>query len=72
MGREQAPLSSATAPMLHRRRSRPRRPASLRSFRPLTDVTVVDVIAAVRQLPDKQCTSDPLPTRLLKDNAVSC
>jgi len=38
---------------------------ALRSFRPLT---VADVIAAVRQLPDKQCTSDPLPTRLLKDN----
>src|SRR5664279_4055931 len=37
----------------------------LRVFRPLT---VVDVVAAVRALPDKQCTLDPLPTRLLKDN----
>ena len=37
----------------------------LRVFRPLT---VADVVAAVRVLPDKQCTSDPLPTRLLKDN----
>ena len=37
----------------------------LRVFRPLT---VADVVAAVRALPDKQCTSDPLPTRLLKDN----
>ena len=36
-----------------------------RDFRPLT---VDDVTAAIRQLPDKQCTSDPLPTRLLKDN----
>ena len=36
----------------------------LRCFRPLT---TVDVIAAVHLLPDKQCTSDPLPTRLLKD-----
>ena len=37
----------------------------LHSFRPLT---VVDVIAAVRLLPDKQCASDPMPTRLLKDS----
>jgi len=37
----------------------------LHCFRSLT---TVDVIAAVRLLPDKQCTSDPLPTRLLKDN----
>ena len=36
-----------------------------RSFRLLT---ADDVIAAVRLLPDKQCTSDPLPTRLLKDH----
>ena len=27
-----------------------------------------DVVAAVRLLPDKQCASDPLPTRLLKDS----
>jgi len=27
-----------------------------------------DVVAAVRQLPDKQCASDPLPTSLLKEN----
>ena len=37
----------------------------LRVFRPLT---TADVVAAVRALPDKQCASDPLPTRLLKDN----
>jgi hypothetical protein len=37
----------------------------LHVFRPLT---IDDVIAAVRLLPDKQCASDPLPTRLLKDN----
>jgi hypothetical protein len=35
-------------------------------FRPLS---VDDVAAAtVRSLPDKSCTSDPLPTRLLKEN----
>jgi hypothetical protein len=38
---------------------------SLPAFRPLVEA---DVIAAVRLLPDKQCESDPLPTRLLKDN----
>jgi len=38
---------------------------ALCSFRPLT---VVDVVAAVRLLPDKQCMTDPQPTRLLKDN----
>jgi len=32
-------------------------------------LSVDDVVAAVRQLPDKQCTSDPLPTSLLKENA---
>ena len=37
----------------------------LRVFRPLT---VADVVAAVRLLPDKQCNSNPLPTRVLKDN----
>lgn len=31
-------------------------------------VTAADVIAVIRSLPDKQCSSDPLPTRLLKDN----
>jgi len=34
-------------------------------FRPLT---MEDVVAAVRALPDKQCLSDPLPARVLKDN----
>jgi len=29
-------------------------------------LTIADVTAAVRLLPDKQCSSDPLPTRLLK------
>ena len=38
---------------------------SLTAFRPLT---VADVIAGVRALPDKQCASDPLPTHMLKDN----
>jgi hypothetical protein len=33
-------------------------------FRPLT---TTDVIAAVRALPDKQCASDPVHTRLLKE-----
>lgn len=37
----------------------------LRLFRPLA---VVDIVTAVRALPDKQCMSDPLPTNLLKDN----
>jgi hypothetical protein len=31
-------------------------------------LTVVDIITAVRALPDKQCSSDPLPTSLLKEN----
>ena len=30
---------------------------------------VDDAIAAVRKVPDKQCLSDPIPTRLLKDSA---
>ena len=34
-------------------------------FQPLT---VEDVVTAVRQLPDKCCVSDPMPTSLLKDN----
>jgi len=38
---------------------------SLSDFRRLT---VDDVTAAIRLLPDKQCTSDPMPTGLLKDN----
>ena len=41
------------------------RGCKLNAFRPLT---VDDVVAAVRLLPDKQCASDPLPTRLLKDS----
>ena len=39
---------------------------SLCEFRQLT---VDDVVAAIRQLSDKQCAADPLPTRLLKDNS---
>jgi hypothetical protein len=31
-------------------------------------ITPDDVIAAVRLLPDKQCLSDPMPTRVLKEN----
>jgi len=38
---------------------------SLSAFRTLT---VTDVTTAIRQLSDKQCASDPFPTRLLKDN----
>ena len=38
----------------------------LHVFRPLS---IVDVTAAVRALPDKLRSSDPLPTKLLKDNA---
>jgi len=37
----------------------------LLEFRPLT---ADDIVAAIRALPDKQCMSDPLPTRLLKNN----
>ena len=37
-------------------------------FRDYRRLTSDDVTAAVRLLPDKQCASDPLPTRLLKDN----
>ena len=33
-------------------------------FRP---ITADDIVAAVRALPDKQCASDPMLTRLLKD-----
>jgi len=29
---------------------------------------ITDVTTAIRQLSDKQCASDPFPTRLLKDN----
>ena len=38
---------------------------SFNSFQPLT---AEDVMRAVRALPDKQCCSDTLPTRLLKEN----
>ena len=31
-------------------------------------VTVDDVVRMVKALPDKQCSSDPMPMRLLKDN----
>jgi hypothetical protein len=37
----------------------------LRHFRP---VTANDVIAAVQALPDKQCASDVMPTRVLKEH----
>jgi len=33
-----------------------------------TQVTTDDVVAAVRQLPDKQSATDPIPTRLLKEH----
>jgi len=38
------------------------------NFTEFSLVTVNNVVAAVRALPDKQCASDPLPTRLLKAN----
>jgi len=38
-------------------------------FRLCTPVTSTDVIKMVRALPDKQCSSDPLPTWLLKASA---
>jgi len=34
-------------------------------FRP---ITTTDVNRAVKALPDKQCSSDPFPTRVLKSN----
>jgi len=37
-------------------------------LRVFSTVTPDDVAAMVRALPDKQCSSDPLPTRLLKAN----
>jgi len=52
--------------LLHRRLQLPLAlDCVLRCFRPMS---VVDVVVAVRALPDKQCSSDPLPTKLLKDN----
>jgi len=38
-------------------------------FRLFTPGTSTDVIKMVQALPDKQCSSDPLPTWLLKANA---
>jgi len=38
-------------------------------FSAFQSLAVDDVIAAIRKLPDKQCLSDPIPTRLLKDSA---
>jgi len=40
-----------------------------RSLNDFLRLSADDVVAAVRQLPDKQCATDPLPTRLLKENA---
>ena len=37
-------------------------------LRVFTKITHADVIAAVKNLPNKQCTSDPLPTWLLKQS----
>ena len=34
-----------------------------------TPVTSDDIVTLIRSLPDKQCSSDPLPTWLLKSNA---
>jgi len=38
------------------------------TFNDFRRLSAEDVTNAVRLLPDKQCMSDPLPTRLLKDN----
>ena len=38
-------------------------------LRVFTSVTETDVIELVKSLPDKQCSSDPMPTWLLKANA---
>src|SRR5664279_3381514 len=69
MGRGHAPLSSdvvaSTADAPPPSFSTAPFGCALHSFRPLT---VVDVVATVRLLPDKQCESDPLPTRLLREN----
>ena len=37
-------------------------------LRLFTPVTITDVTKAIQALPDKQCLTDPLPTRLLKTN----
>ena len=39
----------------------------LRVFSPVSESEVIELI---RALPDKQCASDPLPTRLLKSNVA--
>jgi len=38
-------------------------------LRMFTPATTEDIVSLIRALPDKQCTSDPLPTWLLKRNA---
>ena len=38
-------------------------------LRMFTPVTSDDIVTLIRALPDKQCSSDPLPTWLLKSNA---
>jgi len=37
-------------------------------LRLFTTVTPAEVIQMVRALPDKQCSTDPMPTRLLNEN----
>jgi len=37
-------------------------------LRLFTPVTPAEVIQMVRALPNKQCSTDPMPTRLLKEN----
>jgi len=59
-----AAVSASTRDAIHHRS--PQRCAVFCTFfRPLT---IIDVVAAVRALPDKQCASDPLSTHVLKDN----
>jgi len=51
--------STADAPPLHFLSAPPEC-----DFSTFHTLTVDDVIATIRKLPDKQCANDPLPTRL--------
>jgi len=42
------------------------------SLHQFNQLTTDDVVAAVRQLPDKQSATDPMPTRLMKQHARAC
>ena len=55
--------------MMQHRRTLSLRHAPGCEFSVFRTLVVNDVITAIRKLPDKQCATDPPPTRLLKDNA---